>query len=101
ATKHADGYYGWPEAGPFDKIVVTCGIDHVPPPLLQQLKTGGIMVIPVGAAGAQRLLRVIKEEAADSTIKVARSDMYGGRVVAFVPVTKLDGGIIKGTHNQR
>ena len=37
-TKHADGYYGWEEAAPFDKIIVTCGIDHVPPPLLQQLK---------------------------------------------------------------
>src|SRR5882672_4591888 len=35
---HADGYYGWAEAGPFDKIIVTCGIDHIPPPLLQQLK---------------------------------------------------------------
>ena len=38
-SKNADGYYGWEEAGPFDKIIVTCGIDHVPPPLLQQLKT--------------------------------------------------------------
>ena len=37
-SKNADGYYGWEEAGPFDKIIVTCGIDHVPPPLLQQLQ---------------------------------------------------------------
>ena len=49
-AKNADGYYGWEDAGPFDKIIVTCGIDHVPPPLLQQLKVGGIMVIPVGPA---------------------------------------------------
>ena len=45
-TKNADGYYGWPEAAPFDKIIVTCGIDHIPPPLLQQLVPGGVMVIP-------------------------------------------------------
>jgi len=37
-SKYADGYYGWGEAAPFDKIIVTCGIDHIPPPLLQQLK---------------------------------------------------------------
>jgi protein-L-isoaspartate(D-aspartate) O-methyltransferase len=100
-SKNADGYYGWQEAGPFDKIIVTCGIDHVPPPLLQQLEIGGIMVIPVGPPGAQRLLKIIKEQAADNTIKVARSDMYGGRIVPFVPFTKLDGEVIKGTHNQR
>jgi protein-L-isoaspartate(D-aspartate) O-methyltransferase len=100
-AKNADGYYGWEEAGPFDKIIVTCGIDHIPPPLLQQLKTGGIMVIPVGPPGAQRLLKIIKEQAADNTIKVARSDIYGGRIVPFVPFTKLDGDVIKGTHNQR
>jgi protein-L-isoaspartate(D-aspartate) O-methyltransferase len=98
---HADGYYGWSEAGPFDKIIVTCGIDHVPPPLLQQLKVGGIMVIPVGPPGAQRLLKITKEQADDGTIKVARSDIYGGRIVPFVPFTKLDGDSIKGTHNQR
>jgi protein-L-isoaspartate(D-aspartate) O-methyltransferase len=101
SSKHADGYYGWQEAAPFDKIIVTCGIDHIPPPLLQQLKAGGIMVIPVGPPGAQRLLKVIKEQASDGTIKVARSDIYGGRIVPFVPFTKLDGDVIKGTHNQR
>jgi len=101
ASKNADGYYGWQEAGPFDKIIVTCGIDHVPPPLLQQLKAGGTMVIPVGPPGAQRLLKIGKEQAADGMITVARSDIYGGRIVPFVPFTKLDGESIKGTHNQR
>ena len=98
--KNADGYYGWEEASPFDKIVVTCGIDHIPPPLLKQLKTGGIMVIPVGPPGAQRLLKIVKDEAADGTLKVARSDIYNGRVVPFVPFTKLEGSGIRGTHNQ-
>jgi protein-L-isoaspartate(D-aspartate) O-methyltransferase len=100
-TDHADGYSGWPQAAPFDKIIVTCGIDHVPPPLLQQLSLGGIMVIPVGPPGAQRLLKIVKEQEADGTIKVARMDIYGGRIVPFVPFTKLDGDTIRGTHNQR
>ena len=98
-TKNADGYYGWPENAPFDKIIVTCGIDHVPPPLLRQLKTGGIMAIPVGPPGAQHVLKVVKKQAADGTITVARSDIYGGAIIPFVPFTKLDGGAIKGTHN--
>src|SRR4249920_1493276 len=60
-SKQADGYYGWEENAPFDKIIVTCGIDHIPPPLLQQLKVGGIMVIPVGPPGAQHSLKVNKD----------------------------------------
>jgi protein-L-isoaspartate(D-aspartate) O-methyltransferase len=101
-TKNADGYYGWEEAAPFDKIIVTCGIDHVPPPLLQQLKPGGIMVIPVGPPGAQRVLKVVKEQATDGSITVARSDIYNGRTapVPFVPFTKLEGEVIAGTHNK-
>ncbi|TDR90167.1 protein-L-isoaspartate O-methyltransferase family protein [Enterovirga rhinocerotis] len=100
ASRASDGYYGWEEAGPFDKIIVTCGIDHVPPPLLQQLTTGGVMVIPVGPPGAQRVLKVRKEEAPDKSIQVTRSDIYGGRIVPFVPFTKLEGDAIKGTHNK-
>ena len=99
-SKHADGYYGWEDAAPFDKIIVTCGIDHIPPPLLQQLKPGGTMVIPVGPPGAQRLLKVVKEQAADGTVNVARSDIYRGKIVPFVAFTKLEGDVIKGTHNK-
>jgi protein-L-isoaspartate(D-aspartate) O-methyltransferase len=100
-TKQADGYYGWEEAAPFDKIIVTCGIDHIPPPLLQQLKIGGIMVIPVGPPGAQHILKVVKDEGADGQIGVRRSDIYNGRPVPFVPFTKLEGEAVKGTHNKR
>ncbi len=99
-SKNADGYYGWEEAGPFDKIIVTCGIDHIPPPLLQQLNVGGTIIIPVGPPGAQRVLKVIKEKGPDGEIKVTRSDIYGGRIVPFVPFTKLEGDEIKGTHNK-
>lgn len=98
--KNADGYYGWEENGPFDKIIVTCGIDHIPPPLLQQLKPNGIMVIPVGPPGAQHVLKVEKTVAADNTVTVKRSDIFAGKIVPFVPFTKLDGDAIKGTHNQ-
>ncbi len=100
-AKNADGYYGWEEAAPFDKIIVTCGIDHVPPPLLQQLKVGGVMVIPVGPPGAQRVLKIIKSQDKDGQVSVARSDIYNGRIVPFVPFTKLaDDGKIEGTHNK-
>ena len=99
-TKNSDGYYGWEEAGPFDKIIVTCGIDHVPPPLLQQLKTGGLMVIPVGPPGAQRVLKVSKTQGADGSITTSREDIYGGKIVPFVPFTKLEGDKIVGSHNR-
>ncbi|MBL8331060.1 MAG: protein-L-isoaspartate O-methyltransferase [Rubrivivax sp.] len=100
SSRNSDGYHGWAEAGPFDKIIVTCGIDHIPPPLLQQLKVGGTMVIPVGPPGAQRVLKVRKEQNAAGAITVARSDIYNGRIVPFVPFTKLDGEAIRGTHNR-
>ena len=78
---------------------MTCGIDHVPPPLLQQLKAGGLMVIPVGPPGAQRVLKVAKTQGADGSITTSREDIYGGKIVPFVPFTKLDGDKIVGTHN--
>ncbi|HLH11502.1 MAG TPA: protein-L-isoaspartate O-methyltransferase [Methylovirgula sp.] len=98
-TKNADGYYGWEEFAPFDRIIVTCGIDHIPPPLLKQLKPGGIMVIPVGPPGAQHVLKVVAMHEPGGAINVARSDIYGGAPIAFVPFTKLEGGMVKGTHN--
>ncbi len=86
-TRSGDGYYGWEEAAPFDKIIVTCGIDHIPPPLLQQLKPSGIMVIPVGPPGAQHILKVVKKVGADGAPSVARSDIFGGKVIPFVPLS--------------
>ncbi len=47
-SRIADGYYGWEEHAPFDAIVVTAAAEHIPPPLIRQLKAGGVMVIPVG-----------------------------------------------------
>ncbi len=98
-SKNADGYYGWEEVAPFDKIIVTCGIDHIPPPLLRQLKTGGIMVIPIGPPGAQHVLKVVKKKGLLGGERIVRSDIYGGSVVPFVPFTKLEGEEIVGTHD--
>ena len=78
---------------------MTCGIDHVPPPLLQQLKAGGLMVIPVGPPGAQRVLKIAKLQGADGSITTTREDIYGGKIVPFVPFTKLEGDKVVGTHN--
>ena len=86
ATRSADGYNGWLEAAPFDKIIVTCGIDHIPPPLLQQLKPGGVMVIPVGPPGAQHVLKAVKTIGADGAFVVTRSDIFGGMIIPFVPL---------------
>jgi protein-L-isoaspartate(D-aspartate) O-methyltransferase len=80
-TRAGDGYDGWPERAPFDAIVVTAAASHVPPPLVRQLKPGGRMVIPVGAAfQVQQLLLVEKQR--DGTV-TTRQIMP----VRFVPLT--------------
>ncbi len=81
ATKIGDGYAGWPEQAPFDAIIVTCAPDQVPPALVQQLKPGGRLCIPVGRQDAgQNLLRLTKKP--DGT--TASENLLP---VAFVPMT--------------
>lgn len=77
-----DGYKGWEEHAPFDAIMVTAGADQVPPPLLQQLKPGGRMVIPVGPAHSIQYLTVI-EKRADGSIHSRKVTP-----VRFVPFTR-------------
>ena len=62
--RHGDGYKGWPEAAPFDAIIVTCAPDHVPKPLIDQLRDGGRMIIPVGERGSQMLFLLRKHGSA-------------------------------------
>ena len=61
-VKIADGYYGWEEYAPFDAIIVTCAAEHVPPPLIQQLKEGGKMCIPVGGPFQVQTLMLIEKK---------------------------------------
>jgi len=80
-TSHGDGYYGWEEEAPFDAIVVTAAADHIPPPLIRQLKPGGVMVIPVGSRFlVQQLVLVIKDDTGAVTTRQILP-------VRFVPLT--------------
>ena len=80
SVRHGDGYAGWPDRAPFDAVIVTAGADHVPEPLVAQLKPGGRMVIPVGK-GDQEL--VLIEKGADGRVR-QRSVLP----VTFVPFTR-------------
>jgi protein-L-isoaspartate(D-aspartate) O-methyltransferase len=76
-----DGYYGWKEQAPFDAIVVTAAASHVPPPLIEQLKPGGRMVIPVGTRFmVQQLVLVEKDAGGEVTTRQILP-------VRFVPLT--------------
>ena len=62
SLRHGDGAKGWPEASPFDRIILTCGSPKIPDILLRQLKIDGIMVAPEGADGAQQLVVITRRE---------------------------------------
>ena len=80
-VRTGNGYYGWPEHAPFDKIIVTAAPDLIPPPLLAQLKPGGRMVIPAGIPDEQQLMLVEKAEngtlATSNILPVRFSELEG------------------------
>jgi len=80
-VKWGDGYLGWEEEAPFDRIIVTCAVDHLPPPLLAQLKEGGKMVIPVGPPWSVQSLWVVEKTEDGITTR----DLGA---VRFVPLTR-------------
>ena len=80
-VRHGDGYYGWEDQAPFDGIIVTAAPDHVPPPLVQQLRDGARMVVPVGPPGGyQNMFLIVKDDG-----EVTSQSMGG---VRFVPLTR-------------
>jgi protein-L-isoaspartate(D-aspartate) O-methyltransferase len=74
-----DGYQGWPEAAPFDGIIVACAPDHIPPTLVEQLREGGRLVIPVGPDGDQDL-HVMQR-------RLGQIEPHAVMAVRFVPMT--------------
>ena len=82
SVKVVDGYHGWQECGPFDAIIVTAALEHVPPPLIEQLRVGGRLVMPLGSAQAIQQLTVA-EKIAEGKMKT-RAVM----LVRFVPFTR-------------
>ena len=81
-SRHADGYFGWKEEAPFDAIIVTCAAGHLPPPLWEQLKPGGRIVIPIGGPyEVQRLVVITKTPDGKRRSKTITA-------VRFVPLTR-------------
>jgi protein-L-isoaspartate(D-aspartate) O-methyltransferase len=81
-VRAGDGYKGWPSEAPFDRIIVTAGADHIPQPLLDQLKPGGRMVIPLGRSQDSLALTVVDKDASG---RITRRELLP---VRFVPLTR-------------
>jgi protein-L-isoaspartate(D-aspartate) O-methyltransferase len=78
--RHGDGYFGWPEAAPFDAIMITAAVDHIPPPLVKQLKEGGRLVLPLGSPFGYQNLVLLTKHGEDVSVR----QIIG---VLFVPMT--------------
>jgi protein-L-isoaspartate(D-aspartate) O-methyltransferase len=78
-VRAGDGYQGWAEAAPFDSIIVTCAPERVPQPLIDQLKEGGRIIIPIGAAWNQELVLLRK--------RGGKVEQHAVLPVSFVPMT--------------
>lgn len=79
-VKHGDGYFGWEDFAPFDAIIVTCAANHIPPPLLNQLKEGGRLIIPLGSTLYYQTLALVTKVDGKPEVK----HVLG---VRFVPMT--------------
>ncbi|HEY5592256.1 MAG TPA: protein-L-isoaspartate(D-aspartate) O-methyltransferase [Paludibacter sp.] len=80
-VKIADGYYGWEERGPYDGIVVTAASEYIPPPLIDQLKDGGSMIIPIGSPFSVQTLMMVTKRGK----KITTESLI---LVRFVPFTR-------------
>ncbi|MEW5900583.1 MAG: protein-L-isoaspartate O-methyltransferase, partial [Acidobacteriota bacterium] len=79
-VKSGDGFFGWPERAPFDAVIVTCAVDHLPPPLFAQLKEGGRLIIPLGNTFAFQTLTLVTKVKGQPQAKRISG-------VRFVPMT--------------
>jgi protein-L-isoaspartate(D-aspartate) O-methyltransferase len=79
-TRHGDGYFGWQEAAPFDAIMITAAVNHIPPPLLKQLKDGGKLILPLGNPFSYQNLTLVTKRENDYTARQITG-------VLFVPMT--------------
>jgi protein-L-isoaspartate(D-aspartate) O-methyltransferase len=86
-VRHGNGYLGWPEHAPFDRVMVTAAPDEVPPELVKQLKVGGLMAIPVGTASQE--LRILRRTATGM-------ETLDTLPVRFVPMTGKPGAALMG-----
>jgi protein-L-isoaspartate(D-aspartate) O-methyltransferase len=80
-VKVSDGYFGWAEHGPYDAIIVTAAAEFVPPPLIEQLKEGGKIIIPVGSPFMNQMLTLVEKKGKKITTKSLMP-------VIFVPFTR-------------
>jgi protein-L-isoaspartate(D-aspartate) O-methyltransferase len=80
AVKNADGYFGWEEHSPYDVIMITAAVDHIPPPLIQQLKDGGQLILPLGNPLYYQTLTLVRKR---------EDEIYTRHIsdVQFVPMT--------------
>lgn len=67
-VKNADGYYGWEEYAPYDAIMVTAAVNHIPPPLLEQLKDGGRLILPLGSTAYYQTLTLVQKKNNDINV---------------------------------
>jgi protein-L-isoaspartate(D-aspartate) O-methyltransferase len=79
-SRHGDGYFGWEEASPFDAIMITAAVNHIPPPLLKQLKDGGRLILPLGNPFYSQNLTLVTKDGDNYITK----QIIG---VLFVPMT--------------
>jgi len=80
-VKYADGYFGWEEHAPFDAIIITAAVNHIPPPLIKQLKEGGRLILPLGSTVFYQTLTLITKK------KGGELSVEQKGQVAFVPMT--------------
>jgi protein-L-isoaspartate(D-aspartate) O-methyltransferase len=80
SSQYGDGYYGWPQQAPYDCIMITAAVDHIPPPLVNQLKDGGRLILPLGNPFSYQHLVLITKKSGSYAVRQITG-------VLFVPMT--------------